>query len=506
MKGLIAKLSRKRAIGLLVGDREVLVARYAFSPMGPIELDRVARAVQPGETIDAAVTSALGPLLDSECWKRAPLAIGLPVLRVFFSTRPIKAINRETSPQVLLHEVLQSSNLVIDDMDVDMIQSQPGKQPLASIIATRKKYLTPILDAVAALGVRPFQVEPAPFALLRAAGRRKRVVVGGGPRSMIRMFLGESSGLAVLSFADAPLVWREFDFATGNAGPAISSMVNSLRALSRFYGADDPPSMVLIHGRPDLGRLEELPGWPGPDVRVRRFDGPSYTPAETALGLALGCQAEAQGLNLARSLRPDATIFSMVPWAQIVAQAAVLSVATFLLADRADFATRQLRGVEDGCGRHPWMKDKPVAALETEKKGLTDRVESIGAHLGTRVLWSSCLAEIAGLVPESLSVTQLTASNELSRDKAGKGPGKGAKIEMGMQATIGAGGGVPPEIDTFLADLRAGGVIKRAMPMIKLTTLHWDTTEPGKKDVRPRVAFNVICQVPIAVKGKPSSH
>jgi hypothetical protein len=197
----------------------------------------------------------------------------------------------------------------------------------------------------------------------------------------------------------------------------------------------------------------------------------------------------------------------MVPWIQIAAQAAVLAIATHLLADRQEVVGRLLRGIDESVARHSWMKDRPVAALEKEKKELADRVTSIEAHLGTRVLWSSCLAEIAGLLPDALNVTQLTASSELSKEKAGKAPGKGAKIEMGMQATIGDSGGVPPEIDTFLADLRAGRVIKRTMPLIKLTTLHWGTAEPGKKDVRPRVAFNVICQEPAAAgKGKSSSH
>ena len=78
--------------------------------------------------------------------------------------------------------MLRSSNLVIDDMNVDMIKSQPGKHPVASIIATRRKYLAPILNGLESCGVRPSQIEPVPFALLRAAFRRHRPVRAPGPK------------------------------------------------------------------------------------------------------------------------------------------------------------------------------------------------------------------------------------------------------------------------------------------------------------------------------------
>ena len=57
----------------------------------------------------------------------ARVALGLSPLRVFFSTRRIRSTDDNVSPQVLLHEVLQSPNISIHDMAIDVIKSEPGQ-------------------------------------------------------------------------------------------------------------------------------------------------------------------------------------------------------------------------------------------------------------------------------------------------------------------------------------------------------------------------------------------
>ena len=128
-----------------------MLSLSAFTPLGPVEMECRREPVQ-GEWIDVAFPASWLRCSSAKPWRNAPIAIGVPVLSVFFSTRPIKSMNLDVEPQVLLHEMLRSSNLVIDDMNVDMIKSQPGKHPVASIIATRKKYLTPILGGLESCG------------------------------------------------------------------------------------------------------------------------------------------------------------------------------------------------------------------------------------------------------------------------------------------------------------------------------------------------------------------
>src|ERR1051326_3027906 len=123
MKALLAKLPCRHALGLYVGDGEIALSRVAVTFAGPVE---VARTVLPcpSDQQDAMLQTLLGPL-GGKKKKRLPLALGIPAQQVFFSTRPIRTTDDSAPPQVLLHEVLQSPNIAIDDMVVDLIRAQP---------------------------------------------------------------------------------------------------------------------------------------------------------------------------------------------------------------------------------------------------------------------------------------------------------------------------------------------------------------------------------------------
>ena len=124
--------------------------------------------------------------------ERAKVSVSLPVLRVFFSTRPIQVEKLQASPEALLHEVFQSPTLSVDDMVVDLVKSKPGLRPLASIVACRKKYLAGVLAALSSAGVEPTRVEPSPCALLRDAARKHHPPKKS--RAYIRIFLGANKG------------------------------------------------------------------------------------------------------------------------------------------------------------------------------------------------------------------------------------------------------------------------------------------------------------------------
>ena len=115
------------------------------------------------------------------------MAIGLPALRVFFSTRPIQADNREASPEVLLHEVLQSPNLNIDEMAVDMIRLSPASGRWRAWSACRQKYLAGVLAALEAAGssrARPSR-RPAP-----CCATRRAAPAAAAAKAFVRVFLG----------------------------------------------------------------------------------------------------------------------------------------------------------------------------------------------------------------------------------------------------------------------------------------------------------------------------
>ena len=338
MKAILARIPRRRSVGLHVGDREIALSRMAFTPLGPVEIDRCVVPRESGSP-SAAIRRLIEPLRSSRGWNKAPIAVGMPGMGVFFSTRPVQLQRaaEDQSPQVLLHEILQSANLNIDHMEVDAIRWQPGRHPLASVAACRKRALAPILESLEDCGLRPYQIEPAPCGLLRSAVERHRT-----PRRCpiaLRVFLGREHALAILTADDLPLMWRYFPIESGTEATAVLSTYRFISNSYRVYGADSPPSAVIIHGRPDLLGIGESAAWSAVQAQVLRFDSPAYESGEIAAGLALGCLPNVSAFNFGRDLRPPEPVLSLLPWGQLAVQTVVLALATFLMMEHR-------RGVE----------------------------------------------------------------------------------------------------------------------------------------------------------------
>jgi hypothetical protein len=492
MKSLLVKFTHSRAIGVLIGERAITASLVAFTPIGPVEVDRCSRPVGD-EPLDAAAAAAVAPLVRPKAWRAAPVAIGLPALRVFFSTRPIKSLNKDASPQVLLHEVLQSPNLVIDDMAVDMVRSQPFKQPLAGIIATRRKYLGPILEALEGCGVRPSRVEPAPFALLRAALARHRT-----PRrvkSALRVFVGSGEALAVLTADDLPLAWRSFPLPSGAEETAMVSAVSTLRSLSRYYGVDEPPELVMLHGRVDATRSRDAScsrdavESPARRLLARRFAGPGLEDAAIAFGLALGCQQDVERFNLARASRPRGSLAGLVPWRQLVAQLGVLGMATMVLFQHEGDLGRRLADVRRRQEAHAWLAKQSVSDLGAERSRLAAQADTIRHYLDTRILWTDCARDVAERLPENMALAALEGHGVYVAP--GKKPApNGRQLNLRLEAPIPAGTTIPSEVDTLLGSMRGSPVLRKSLPAVKLSTLKWGQEEGTR---RPIAMFSILC-------------
>jgi hypothetical protein len=267
MKSLLAKLSPQRTIGVYIADDEVALSQVVGTPLGPVEIRRQCEKYRPGE-LPELLQRMLGPLVGKRHSLGKMVAFGLPMLRVFFSTRPLKASNVDVSPKVLLHEVLRSPNSNVDDMIVDSVQSAPGKRPVVSLTSCRKKYLTNLLAHIQECGVRPFRVEPAACALLRAAEQQYRA-----PRkakTVLRLFLGHAEGLAVLSAGGWPIVPRTFKLDTSDPSTVVVSTVRTLEAVGRLCGADSAIDVVMIHGGGELRESVDLAALQE-QVGVKRF-------------------------------------------------------------------------------------------------------------------------------------------------------------------------------------------------------------------------------------------
>jgi hypothetical protein len=499
VRALFSRLALRKDIGLALGDREVAVSEVATTPLGRVEVARDREAVG-----DDGLGPAVGRLLARRFTKqelaKARVAIGLPALRVFFSTRPIQADNREASPEILLHEVLQSPNLNIDDMVVDMIRLRPGQRPLASIVACRKKYLSGVLAALGSIGVEPCMAEPSPCALLRDAARRLRAP--GRSKAHVRVILGPGQGLAVLmAGADAPLMWRPFDLRAGAEPQAIRAAVASLVSLGRFCGQEGEVDAVLVHGRPELGPLAEVAEAEAlPGVKLFRHDTPGLDEGAIAAGLAEGPGPGVAAFNLVRSLGRGLSILEIFPWGQAVLQVVLLVAATLFLHHHLGEARAEARAARADDAHYAWAAKIPTPKLQEEKKDLEQKAEALHTFLATRVLWTAHARDMATRLGPAIALTSFQGAAEL---EGGKGKAKRA-LTLKLSAPIKKAGAMPEEIDAFLRALRTDPLLKRDFPEIEMGDLRWS---PGMNG-RSTATFNVTCQPrakPAPAKTQPAA-
>jgi hypothetical protein len=504
MKLLLGRLSPRRAVGVYVGDDEIAVSQVAGTPLGPVEIHRHRETYQPNE-LPGVLQRVLQPLVGKRRRRRRLVAFALPLLRVFFSTRPLKATNVEFSPKVLLHEVLRSPNSNVEEMAIDMMQASPGKRPIVSLVSCRKKYLSNLLGNIQDCGIRPFRIEPTTCALLRAAEEQHRA-----PRkakTVLRLFLGKEDGLAVLSVSGWPLVPRALKVAESDVTTAVVSIVRTLETLGKLCGTDSALDAVLVHGgaelrgQADLEALEQQIGVP-----IQWHDGPALDNSSIALGCALGClKPNGQAFDLARSIKPRETLWELFPWGEVALQVAVVICLGLFLLNYSQELSETYAAVRAETARRDWLAPLAEQQLGKEKMELEQRVDAIRKFLSTRIVWTAYTHDIPSRLPADATLNSFQGLCEL--EKKGKKDEKSTKPKKSLTMRIGApiakDGSAPKEIDGFLDSLRGHSLLKRDFPLVELADIKWFQPFAG---AQASAFFTVVClPKPTSSGGPPSA-
>ncbi len=489
LKSLLGKIGLPQAVGLVIDEKEVVGSAVVSTPLGPVEVARSTADFEQ-QPLAAAVDRVLVALVGKRDRRRVPVALGLPARNVFFSTRPIQTTSTDASPAVLLREALRSPTISIDDMAVDVIKARPGRRSLASIAACPRRPLAELLSTLAGCGVRPFRVEPGPCGLLRAGTRQRRDPLRGRPA--LRVFLGESRGLAILTAGSLPLVWRMFDLPRGAEAAAILATSRSLQTLSKHCGIEQPFRSVILHGRADLGGLLEF-DWFQDEVGTRAewLAEPAFDRANVAFGLAIGCFTDSpRSFDLARSLKPRASLRELFPWRELVVQAGLVACMAAVLVQHGRTLDASLAASAGQNQSSPEFAARGAAELETEKRELEQRVGAVRRFLGSRTLWTPYTRDLPSRLPHNVFLASLQGTCELGsagKEKAAK-PKK--SLILKAAATIPPTGSVPHEIDRFLDSLREHPLLQKDFPVVELADLKQFQSQRGPN---PDALFTVVC-------------
>ncbi len=313
MRSLLAKIAIRKGVGLYLGEHELAVSKVAATPLGPLELAS-SSAPYTQEDLASVLEQLLTPLVGRK--RRVPVAVGIPANRIFFGTRLIRT-SGESTPQAVLQKALCSPNISVDDLTIDLLQSETNKSLVTSVAACRRKYMAGMVATLIAMGIRPYRAEPSPCALVRLAAQQHHF-----PRrskTVLCVFLNAGQGLAVVVAGGMPLAWRNFILPARAEGPAILSAARTLRTQHSYYGIESSLDFAMLYGRGDLKeRLlqEEFPT--NMETRVVWHDGPALDNAAMAQGVALGCLAQnLKAFDLSRALKPRASIREIFPWGEL---------------------------------------------------------------------------------------------------------------------------------------------------------------------------------------------
>lgn len=489
MSALLARFAPRRALGVYAGERQLTVSQVAATPLGPVEIAR--RTVSyDTDDLPKALEGVLASLPGR--WRGSmPAAVGLPPQRLFFSTRPIRTASMDAAPEVLLHEVLQSPSVSVDEMVVDLVKSRPDRRRLASLVACRRKYLTGMLDALAGRPLRLVRAEPAPCALLRVAARRARDPRRA--RTVVRIFLGEAQGLAVATAARIPVVWRTFPLQPGEEVVGVLSIVRRLQTVLPPCGVESALDAVIVHGRGDLrASLEADSLRQELGLRLTCVEGPALDDAAVAYGLAVGClDAVPETFDLARTVKPPPRLRELVPWGEAAVVAALVFCMGLFLNVRRESLAGSYAAVRDQNAGQKWLAAVSDGQLVRERQDLGARADAVQWFLATRVVWSACARDVAARLPADAKLTLFDGKSELAAPGLPKGGAAGPqkKLLLNGVAPVVRDRAVPPQIDTFLESLRAHPRLRRDFPAVELSGIQ---ALPATGTTPPVAAFTVV--------------
>ena len=400
--------SSNDCVGIQFGTDRITGCRATKTMLGGVKYQYASVSMTDGDA-----SGALSELLTSLGGGKAPLPIlaAIPTEECYFATRPIASGAANASPRVLLRESLRSSATRLDQMTIDVIYWQPDRRNVAGIAAAPTERVEAIREAVAENGHSLQRLEPAASSLIGTAPQHEGRDHRGG--MMTRVFLGDSSLLAVMSRGAQPIHWQRLPLPAGDEATGIVSAVRALETAVAACGLDRTPDSVVIHGRRKLQSLidqqwldDNLPG------DLRWIDTPTLSDKDVARAMAdRFLSDEDEGLDFIRAHRDPMQLRRVVPYKEIMAYV----IAASLLA-----GTLWLR-VGDVKSKHTSLISNAPAMVadgtnpKTERDQLNARATSISQFLDKRIQWSAVIDDVTQTLPDGVRLTDIRGSARMAR-------------------------------------------------------------------------------------------
>lgn len=402
--------SRNQAVGILFGRQHLHGCRATTTVFGSVRYEYASVSVVDGD-IESAFSELLKQLdCDADS---SPIAAAIPTGECYFATRPINSGGGNASPRTLLRESLRSTTAKLDQLAIDVLSWQADRRPLVSIVAAPLHRIERIREVITNSSHSLQRLEPAANALISAAVESERHE--RRDRLVTRVFLGESSVLAVMTKGSRAIHWQSMPLPQGDEGTGIVSIVRSVEAAYSACGLESPPATVHIYGRRELESLIDHQ-WLIDNLQddFRWLDNPSMRPERIAQACADGfLTSDDDEFDFVREHREPLKLHRVVPYKEIALYLLAACVLAFVMYERM---------TQTEAAHMALVSSAPAMVTEggnprPERDRLNARASAISQFMDKRVRWSPMLGEITAVLPQGTRLTGIRGSATMTQKR-----------------------------------------------------------------------------------------
>ncbi|PAY15416.1 hypothetical protein CKO51_32045 [Rhodopirellula sp. SM50] len=402
--------SRSHVVGVLFGRQHLHGCHASTTMFGAVRYEYASVAVQSddlGHSL-AELFDALGIQGDP-----VPVAAAIPTSECYFATRPINSGGGNASPRTLLRESLRSSTAKLDQLAIDVLNWQAHRRQLVSIVAAPLDRIESIRETIGNTKHSLQRLEPAANALISAAVENERKE--RRDRLVTRVFLGDTSLLAVMTKGTRAIHWQSMPLPQGDEATGIVSIVRSVEAAYAACGLETSPDAVSIYGRRELQSLIDRQ-WLSDNLPddFRWLDAPSMKPDHIARACADGFLADEEDeFDFVREYREPLKLHRVVPYKEIALYLVAACALALVLLDR-------MKKTESN--HVALVSSAPSMATDgsnprPERDRLNARASAVSTFMDKRVRWSPMLGQITSILPDGTRLTGIRGTATMSQKR-----------------------------------------------------------------------------------------
>ncbi len=362
----------------------------------------------------------------------------------------------------------------------DEFPPPPRTPGIHCVLAFPKDRVRGILDALHSAGAKKVSVVSGTHVLLHAA--QELSAAPRGWKTSIRVFPGQGQGMALLIHRGVPVARQIFPAEDGNCSAMAICAFRSLSAQAvELLGSQAVDGLILHTGEQGDDAISECAAALAIPTRVvERLD---CTPESLAVLLANCKPGSRRGVqDLALKLvekKSEGIHFPLVPALPAIVVLCLSAGYLYVIGStEAAEAARLKHEVEETVAR----SGIEAATLADTLDELSLEVSIAQSFLERRTYWSEFLKAVPDLVPDAMTMTQISGRYPLliieasDLERAKDQNGEGEKTEVGyargqrflaLDLKVPTGGGAsPPEVPVLSAALQSSPPFERWFPEI----------------------------------------